>query len=63
MLFNPNPNIAYYMESAINGPKFAEKSLGSDFNGDINDPKAIAKHLRELADMLEAPAVENKELL
>lgn len=45
------------------GRQYAEASIGFDYNGDIKDNAAIAKHLHALADLLTAQSVKDKELI
>lgn len=56
-----NPRIQ--AEQARGGNDYSEASLGFDYHGAIDDHVALAKHLRELADVLEAPIVPNTERL
>lgn len=60
LLLNPRvPNLEH-MEY---GRQYAEASIGFDYNGDIKDNEAIAKHLHALADLLTAQSVKDKELI
>ncbi len=54
ILLNPHIN----MESIRKGKDYAEASIGFEYRGAIDDQVALARHLRELADMLEAPVRE-----
>lgn len=58
ILLNPHVNV----EHLTKGRDYAEASIGFHYDGAIDDNAALARHLRELADMLEAPAVPASDL-
>lgn len=43
--------------------KSVHKSVDFSVQGDLNDDKTLAQVFRELANVLEAPTVEDKELI
>lgn len=51
--FNPKVPLEHYKM----GRDYSEASLGFDYDGSPEDHKLLALHLRELADMLEAPSL------
>ncbi len=42
------------VENAKHGPKYAEASIGFDYNGAIDDKADIAAHLRVLSDAIDS---------
>ncbi len=61
LLLNPLKPATLGIETAKDGPRFADRSVGFDFHGDPKDDAALAARLRELADALTAPAVPDPE--
>lgn len=50
-----NPRVP--LEHAVKGRDYSERTIGASYSpGDINDDAAVAAVLRELADVLTAPA-------
>lgn len=60
LLLNPRVPDLEHMEY---GRKYAEASIGFDYDGEVKDNEAIARHLRTLADILTAQSIEDKELV
>jgi hypothetical protein len=56
-----NPTLA--VESATNGPKFAEKSIGFDYEGSAENNNEIAHALSEIVKVLRTPTVPDLELI
>lgn len=56
-----NPRVP--LEHAIKGREYAEVTLGFDFFANVQDHAALARELRALADVLEAPTVPDPDFI